>query len=1809
MKMTEILLVFALIIVCLFSFVIVSHAIGASEATDATFTDVIMNVGKDETERNVTWYSNYDTEGEVQYARVDDMTGGEFPAEYSTARARVSATNENGSYAYKATLRNLEADTRYVYRLITGSSVSTLRYFDVKDFDDSFSFIYVSDPQVGSSTYKAAWIDTLDKISESFGEASFIVSGGDQISSPTAEGDYDNFIVDGVSEIAIAPTNGPGHDNTALYTDHYNLPNLSTTYGVSTATSDYYYTYNNALFVHLNMDVRTVSEHLTFIENAIKNSPEALWHIVVIHWSFYSGSTESQNATIVSAAENMVGRMNELGVDLVLSGHDHFYARSQLVTDYRTVSDDVVVDNTVTNPNGTLYVCGSSATGNGITAPVSSEYSAYQSSVNRKSIINITVNEESLSLNAYFVDGATPELFDSFTINRTSPKVRVGFDDGMLKLKVGDEYISLVDAYRYTASTVKVIDGYWSISENGGASFTSLGIAATSSYENSVSLKINESTGYWQLSENGGASYTDLPINVKRYTVTYVTDKEPYPDLSVYSTSTYVEGMLPDPPAIVLPAGSFDEGVFYEWSWEFKNSDGTSATSFTAGNEYVAYVTVEITSMPSELYIGKTTNENEGVYTWADAWAIAISFPDEKFTFVLNENVSVSATTTLTSKTDVTLDLAGYTLTTTSSYAINYNTGSTGSSFALISSKAGGTVKSKSLVCLTTSQVSSVNVSYGSDEGYPITLSATDNTYGYLVFAGGNFKRGSTFNLSIKNGTYTATNGILYVDNAADDLSAANHYKINISGSDITLGKSPICFKGARKASASSFMNVTDSSISISSGTAPVIASDQWYGSFSFTGCDINGVTFPESGITNITGATFGDGTTFTNSDETFNSDKTAFASAKLSLNANCSIRNNGGTLEIFEGEKLPDNVLLISNTSNESEGVYTWADAWAIAIKFPDEKFTFVLNENVSVSATTTLTSKTDVTVDLAGYTLTTTSSYAINYNTGSTGSSFALISSKAGGTVNSKSFVCLTTSQVTSVNVSYGSDDGYPITLNANDSTYGYLLFAGGNFKRGSTVNFTIKNGTYTATNGILYVDNAADDLSAANHYKVNIDSASITLGKSPVCFKGARKASASSYLNATDSSISISSGTASIVASDQWYGSFSFTGCALNGVTFADSAITNISKATFGAGTTFTNSDATFNSDKTAFASTKLALEDGCNLYTNGSTVEVSEGEKLPDNVLLIAKTANHNAKVYTWLEAWNIAMADPNTAYIFMLTENSNMGGTELLKVTAKCNVTLDLAGYAMKVSQNSTYLVNFNNGSTGSSFSVISSKEGGSYYGPTFVYAASSGASNLTFAFGSSESYPITVTTFKTASPYSSTGSLLGVNGNFKNGSTLTATIINGTYVLEGEILSTNNYSGALNTFKVTVSDADVTVGTAVISFASTHNTSATSFLNVYNSSISASAGTVNFTAANQWFGSLEFEDCDFDGIVFNEANLTNIAGGVFKNGCTFANFGATFTDGAFTSAKLTCEEGYAPFAKENDTVIIDIISKVVGVNLTLAEDISINFFVVLNDVHEGAVMRFTVNGNVVFSEGIPTDDGRWKFVFSGIGPQAMTVPVYAELMFGGEVIYTPDSISVKDYCDVLATMTPSELDITEEKYGKLMVMVTNLLKYGSCAQIYKAYNLENLADADIDESLLLDFVDPNEKATIGESSTPGMSFTGATVWFDTRNSICIRFTVTDLESTTIKVNGKEYDSTHFNKVGENTYTFFTNSILPAQYMDRFVFELCLDGEAHQTAEYSIACYVSSMQNSSNESMKNLAMALYNYSMAAVRYND
>ena len=56
---------------------------------------VNLTVGSDETSRNLTWYANSETVGQVQYAKKSDMKDGQFPSEYQTADAISSQSNES----------------------------------------------------------------------------------------------------------------------------------------------------------------------------------------------------------------------------------------------------------------------------------------------------------------------------------------------------------------------------------------------------------------------------------------------------------------------------------------------------------------------------------------------------------------------------------------------------------------------------------------------------------------------------------------------------------------------------------------------------------------------------------------------------------------------------------------------------------------------------------------------------------------------------------------------------------------------------------------------------------------------------------------------------------------------------------------------------------------------------------------------------------------------------------------------------------------------------------------------------------------------------------------------------------------------------------------------------------------------------------------------------------------------------------------------------------------------------------------------------------------------------------------------------------------------------------------------------------------------------------------------------------------------------------------------------------------------------------------------------------------------------------
>lgn len=385
----------------------------AADSSDVTFTDVLMNVGTNETERNLAWYADFGADAYVLYGKDGTLD--------KTATAVCNKTVSEGLYSYKATLMDIEPGT-WTYRLVVGETTSEDYTFEVYDTTEGLSFAFISDAQVSNTSHADSWTDTLQKIKASFSDISFVVSGGDQTSNPMYESEFGYFISPELSTLAVSTTVGPPHDNSVLYDKHYNLPNLSSVYGISNTSSDYFYKYSNVLFMHLNVENTTYSEHIEFVEKTIAENPDCSWRVVVIHFSFLSGGSHSKDASVLEFRENLAGPFNELGVDLVLSGHDHTYTRSNLMLDGSTVSSDVVTSNTVTDPEGTLYVCSTAASIGkfyDVYYEDDAEYIAYHNGDNRKGAVIFDVTDTTLSLNTYFLDEDTPELIDSFTINKT----------------------------------------------------------------------------------------------------------------------------------------------------------------------------------------------------------------------------------------------------------------------------------------------------------------------------------------------------------------------------------------------------------------------------------------------------------------------------------------------------------------------------------------------------------------------------------------------------------------------------------------------------------------------------------------------------------------------------------------------------------------------------------------------------------------------------------------------------------------------------------------------------------------------------------------------------------------------------------------------------------------------------------------------------------------------------------------------------------------------------------------------------------------------------------------------------------------------------------------------------------------------------------------------------------------------------------------------------------------------------------------------------------------------------------------------
>ena len=339
----------------------------------------IMTIGKDNTEKNLTWYHESDEQGYVEIAKANEQ------GDFSNAR-RLEGETYKGSNIKRllnndipkmnythATLPHLEENTTYMYRFFNGvnGEKSPIRRFDTNNNGET-NFIAVADPQLGASgdleADNAGWQNTVNQMAQLNKNPDFLMSLGDQVNLPWDEKAYSGFIeAKGMENFTVVPTLGNHDRANKAYSEHFNIPNLQNG-GKNLASSDFYFTHNDTLFVSLNSESLDYKGHEETMKRAIADTKDQnpKWIVALTHRNPYSAGKHSDKLATKIRRDKFAPLMKKYNVDLVLGGHDHSYSRSHVMNgkDAQVKWDENgAAPQTYSNPNGTIYVTLNSASG------------------------------------------------------------------------------------------------------------------------------------------------------------------------------------------------------------------------------------------------------------------------------------------------------------------------------------------------------------------------------------------------------------------------------------------------------------------------------------------------------------------------------------------------------------------------------------------------------------------------------------------------------------------------------------------------------------------------------------------------------------------------------------------------------------------------------------------------------------------------------------------------------------------------------------------------------------------------------------------------------------------------------------------------------------------------------------------------------------------------------------------------------------------------------------------------------------------------------------------------------------------------------------------------------------------------------------------------------------------------------------------------------------------------------------------------------------------------------------------------------
>lgn len=451
--------------------VLVSGAYTNTFAQASAPQRITNNFGKEaETSRNFTWSTEATIQtGLIQYCALDQFFGFDKDnIETVESQNYETQTDLYQSITHKVELVGLNPGTDYVYRVGSNESFSAQGHFRTAGNEPSgFTFIGVTDTQGSNDNDYAVWKKTLAAALSKFPDARFLVHTGDMVDDGQKINQWNLFqgaVANELMNLPIAPAVG-NHDvfngnktnsNAKNFTDAFNLPKELNT-GAPLGTV-YSYDYGNVHIAVMNTEVSNADliKQAEWLRQDMTGSNKT-WKIVALHRGPYGATYDS--AHIRNA---WTPAFDDLGIDLVLQGHDHNYVRSYTMKNGVKANDG----------KGTLYLTGNAG---GVKFYPLKPRAWQKVNIQPKlqMYIAVTVSNDEMLIQAYDVKNT---LRDSVTLSKTAPGSDIlnhwakqsiqnwqdkgfitGYPDGSFKPNDDisrAEFMTLINkAFKYTAIT------------------------------------------------------------------------------------------------------------------------------------------------------------------------------------------------------------------------------------------------------------------------------------------------------------------------------------------------------------------------------------------------------------------------------------------------------------------------------------------------------------------------------------------------------------------------------------------------------------------------------------------------------------------------------------------------------------------------------------------------------------------------------------------------------------------------------------------------------------------------------------------------------------------------------------------------------------------------------------------------------------------------------------------------------------------------------------------------------------------------------------------------------------------------------------------------------------------------------------------------------------------------------------------------------------------------------------------------------------------------------------------------------------